>query len=128
MTEKLNWGLYIGQRVVRNGEVFELIGVSDKVLYIKDFCDEYGVTLRSCKPILRSLNQITDEEKIEFGELFLDGACLEHITVENYFVTLFIYPYSYNDSDIRMIDWLTAKGFSIRGEFENGLAIKEENK
>lgn len=128
MTEKLNWGLYIGQKVCCQKKQDVILGLttttSNQVLL---HCQNniYNTSFLDCQPILRSLDQMTDDEKEEFSKVFLDDEYLEHITVDNYFVTLNVSPYSYTDSNIRVIDWLTEKGFAIRGEFERGVAVKE---
>ena len=79
------------------------------------------------KPILRTLDQITEDEKKEFAKKFIlipaSNLNLEkdHMTFES-FGMMNHCGFYYLDQ----YDWMAAKGFDIRGWIKQGLAIKQE--
>ena len=95
------------------------------VLYYFDF-DECG-GLKNCKPYLRSMSSMTEEEKKEFlsffpgclGDQWLD---LERETVELYECSRTIKLYI--SDNVCMIDWLNAHHFDYRGLIPMGLALE----
>jgi hypothetical protein len=136
MTEKLNWGLYLGQKVSCDNMIMNIEGVWGDEIYLSDGDDKYRVklsdeNLQYYKPILRSLDRMTLAEKRDLSEicfpdedyLFIDAIIIDE---KNMLAAITLSGDKYYMPHINMIDWLTAKGFSIRGEIEKGLAIKEE--
>jgi hypothetical protein len=125
------WGLMIEQKVFipqekYNTEILKLVGVascSDGCLlwlfntgigHLFNDNAEYYI------PILRGLDQMTEEEKIEAAELF-------NFTIRSGDFDEFMYSFWDYAGDADGVDWLTLKGFDARGWIEQGLAIKQEN-
>ncbi len=86
------------------------IDTEDSSVYYFD-CDEWE-SIEYCKPYLRPMSSMTDEEKKELFEIGCEG------NIE--------YPYGMY---FRCQDWLNAHHFDYRGLIEKGLAIAvtEEN-
>ena len=74
------------------------IDAEDLTVYYP-YCDEWE-SIEHCKPYLRSMSNMTEEEKEEFGRL----------------VSLFAFT--------EVNDWLNRNHFDYRGLIEKGLAIK----
>lgn len=117
------WGLYKGQKIAVSINAVFFDDVKPDTFIMKGFdeglilkCEERIMEIESkyCKPILRGLNQMTEEEKNEFE-------CLVSETAK------YIYVQGNKITNPLITDWLTQKGFAIRQEFERGVAIKEEN-
>jgi hypothetical protein len=87
---------------------YKLLGIDGDVLHIDcpvyDEGDGY-VEIDYCKPYLRPMSSMTDEEKIEYHNL-----CYNYYSV--YFDTT------------ESIDWLNAHHFDYRGLIEKDLAIE----
>jgi len=85
------------------------VDTEDLTVYYAD-CDEWEY-VEYCKPYLRPMSSMTEEEKFEYG-----------------FITeRWMYDATYSISD--SVDWLNAHHFDYRGLIEKGLAIEvtEEN-
>lgn len=83
---------------------------------------EYTAVDKPCKPYLRSMSSMTEEEKKEYYCLCYD----EQVEVFEYGVWE---TKIYFHDTIESIDWLNANHFDYRGLIEKGLAIEitEEN-
>ena len=77
------------------------------VLYYFDF-DECG-ELKNCKPYLRPMSSMTEEERKEYNEYLFHGASIGLM--------------SNTETAYELIDWLNAYHFDYRGLIERGLAI-----
>ena len=86
-----------------------LTTIGDKVRWVRDY---------SCKPYLRSMSSMTEEEEKEYKKL-----CRTQT------VTLPLEMYTRWYDTWESIDWLNAHHFDYRGLIEKGLAIEitEEN-
>ena len=102
--------LYCGVicQIYDNKYGYKLLGIDDDELHIDcpvyDEGDGY-VEVDYCKPYLRPMSSMTDEEKIEYHNL-----CYNYYSV--YFDTT------------ESIDWLNAHHFDYRGLIEKDLAIE----
>ena len=88
-----------------------------KVIVYYDF-DEFG-ELKNCKPYLRSMSSMTEEEVIEFNNI---------PSTKNYQIVNGDLPWDV--ANYKQIDWLNKKMFDYRGLIPKGLAIevtKENN-
>lgn len=76
--------------------------------------------LEHVKPILRTFDQMTDEEKIEFGKIH-DRLWITGIPMLGYTVAqdLQCHP--------KKIVWLTRQGFDVFGWIDQDLAIEKED-
>ena len=89
-----DWGLMIGQEIFYNNDILLLKGIEingeDFSLIVSGNIMNVKITENKCKckPILRTLDQVAEDEK-------------------------------------RDIDWLTRKGFDVRGWIDAGLAVKK---
>lgn len=109
------WGLYLGQKAVvcapddnrpcqkydSSRKLITIGGVRNTGFFwteIYDSDNESWHLANNVKPVLRALTQMTQEEKNEVAEFFLETKC---------------------------VDWLTQKGFAMRKEFERGVAVME---
>ncbi len=126
-----SWGLMIGQKIKYNDGDFNITFI------LEGGRNEFGglelfdsileqFTACFCKPILRTLDQMTDEEKKEL--IGWDWILSEkyRFTNSGYYHTTNKIKHFHNFS-IEEIDWLTQKGFDIRGFIDAGLAIKKED-
>lgn len=127
------WGLYIGQKVICDNKKFVIKGIKE----LNHIClyDEFGIAVKSedCKPILRSLDQMTDEEKNLLSSLIeKDRHLFDCVVIVGNIISckydFGLCGVAHEPATIKIIDWLTQKGFAIRNEFERGIAIKEESK
>ena len=110
------------------------IGFCGDVLDVENNVGTYQIdlTANNCQPILRSLDRMTLAEKRDLSEicfpdedyLFVDAIIIDE---NNMLAAITLSGDKYYMPRINLIDWLTAKGFSIRGEIESGLAIKEDS-
>lgn len=113
-----DWALCIGHKlIIDGGDSYIIEEVGRGHLHLKGL-NNMKVVPTFCKPILRTLDQMTEEEKNEFEKECVKISSLN----ESYYITFYgdIIYYS-----VHQIDWLTRKGFDIRGWIEAGLAIKE---
>lgn len=78
------------------------IDIEDEKVYYTDF-DEYGL-IENCKPYLRPMSSMTDEEEKEFQEIKLS--------------------YHFDEDGYILFDWLNARHFDYRGLIEKGLALE----
>lgn len=106
LSARLPYGVICTDSRHGDSRITEVDTVSEVVYF--DDVDEY-VEIKNCKPYLRPMSSMTEEEKIDYRAFFnYDG-------VE--------YPDEY-------IDWLNKNMFDYRGLIEKGLAIevtKENN-
>lgn len=112
-----DWALMVGKKVYIDylKKEFLLLGVKKYGAFFQliiTHSEEFGKTnARDCKPILRTIAQITKEEANEIEKIF---------------------NYSFDgDEDlcctVEWIDWMTQHGLDIRGWIDAGLAIKQED-
>lgn len=135
---------YLGQRCIHKGEHEYLIEAVSRGLYLNPVGEmQHGLIRPSSvksdtvKFILRDFGQITEEETSYFGERFItpdypDNPFWFEIEVKDGRIYYYKRPSDINnieyilvDDQIGAADWATGHGFSIRNEFEEGLAIKE---
>jgi len=128
-----DWGLMIGQQVICEDIMFVLDSVHCQYgdLELGDGSDNRFDAV-FCKPILRELDQMTDGEKKEYGKKFLanytdllcisyddDGLMQEDCLFDD------SYPGNFPIREPEKFDWLTQKGFDVRGWVDAGLAVKK---
>jgi hypothetical protein len=78
-----------------------------KVQIFEDWCD-----INDCKPYLRPLSSMTEEERAEFYKV---GGLMSHkVETDTYVLTAFSWE---------AYDWLNAHHFDYRGLIEKGLAL-----
>jgi len=129
-----DWGMMIGQEVESvYGSTFKIVGLGAGIdgeftLFGEDGFFEIA---EDCKPILRTLNQMTSDEMNESLDFFkvkkFDISSFEDGFNDFAFVTEFIDELQWGaDKDIDVYDYLTHKGFDIRNWIDSGLAIKKE--
>ena len=74
---------------------------------------EYIAVDKPCKPYLRPMSSMTEEEQKEFAKFHCVNICpiviTENLTISN---------------EAKMFDWLNKKMFDYRGLIEKGLAIE----
>lgn len=109
-----------------NAEIVDMFGYTGKIHISVDTLPalDKSILLR-CKPYLRPMSSMTEEEKNELKE-HLDAEEVdcngfgysEGGTLENYISSI---PYSIC-ADI--VDWLNARHFDYRGLIEKGLALE----
>jgi len=133
-----DWGMMVGQevefKVAKYTKIFTLTNLwndrldnSGVILFGSDTADD-PVDAPYCKPILRTLTQMTFKDFDKITEKFKVGISLELIKDEtNDYILKQIEDEFSNEEVIHLYDHLTAEGFDIRGWIENGLAIKGEN-
>ena len=127
-----DWALHIGKKILCDGCEYKLLGVSFSGLNVIDKYSKYDVKFDNCKPILRTLDQMTEDEKQEYVDLFggvkpnhfyydgtRNGVVICVIGCCDYFGQFYV-------ASTIILDWLTQKGFDIRNWIEQGLAVKEE--
>ena len=94
------------------------IDIEDNTVYYTDF-DEYGL-IENCKPYLRPMSSMTDEEREEFDKLMnlVEERCINAYGKGGYTLAF---------TDLN--DWLNEHHFDYRGLIDKGLAIAvtEEN-
>ena len=128
-----DWGKLIGKKVVKcfgtdNQEIFTLLAVGYLDSYYLQHGDvDIGYPSNEipdfCKPILRRIEDMTEEEKGEFEKEFINGKLL---TIGNFSyeegnpITMIKHFYHF---EIAHYDWLDERGFDIRGWIDQGLAI-----
>ena len=77
------------------------------------------VRIEDCKPFLRPMSDMSEEEKSEFNMFFLGAEPLD----SDWSAYPIEYPTLYWFDAVTAIDWLNKKGFDYRGLLEKGLAI-----
>ncbi len=142
MTRQLTpqeWGMMLGQRVVVGRSIHYIVGVvidcDDIFLKIEREVNSTEF-LFMCTPedvslALRTLDQMTEAEKEEFIRTFIekdwnpDSNNLREIKFYRNWIELL---WSRSSTTIgyyaEYFDWLTQRGFDIRGWIEQGFAIK----
>lgn len=100
---RLPYGVFVDENIEKLDK--------DPVIYMYD----YHPYIDRCKPYLRPMSSMTEEEKKEYAILCRD--CLEQDTVD--------YNISHLDDSmiIYVIDWLNKKMFDHRGLIPMGLAL-----
>ena len=84
---------------------------------------EYIAVDKSCKPYLRSMSSMTEEEKHELYQVFQE--CPTIIKTFSAYAEFFIYADIINSIDMaNVIDWLNAHHFDYRGLIGKGLALE----
>jgi hypothetical protein len=132
------WGLYIGNAVEHQGGfMFILHGIDIFLDHIELL--SYNVLMNKqkyeesdCKPILRSLDQMTDEERAYITSKYFYGYefYVQYVFLDemNNLAVRLSDDSKYYMCHVDFIDWLTEKGFAIRNEFERGVAVEDESK
>lgn len=107
---------------------YALLGIDEDVLHLDcpvyDEGDGY-VEIEYCKPYLRPMGSMTEEERFEVDRLF--GSLMLNINTDIYFVKSD--PYSsyisvYQEELNEYFDWLNKHHFDYHGLIEKGLAIE----
>ena len=79
--------------------------------------------LIDCRPYLRSISSMTEEEKHELYQVFQE--CPTIIKTFPAYAEFFIYADIINSIDmVNVIDWFNAHHFDYRGLIEKGLALE----
>jgi len=122
----MNWGLFLGCRVRYFGvkkEDFILDGVFKKdnntMLQVKN--KDYSVYDYDCKPVLRPLSSMTDDEHAYFIKLF----CLLQVFKPRLLFDNIVYVNFGTAGTTQQIIWLMQKGFYV-GQCEEGEYILDE--
>jgi len=124
-----DWGRLIGQKVQTPDGIKKISEVRNSTIMceLENHFARRCYKRNYCKPILRTLGQMTEEEKIVFADI--NGVNnSEHLNVR-----IFDDRVWFNNSrnkersvtSIYTVDWLTQEGFDIRGWIDAGLAIKD---
>ena len=92
------------------------VDVEDLTVYYAD-CDEWE-DIKYCKPYLRPMSSMTEEEWSVVKEWFFFGSTLNGKPIFDGFRNI-----SAEDS-IKALDWLLANHFDFRGLIEKGLALE----
>ena len=77
---------------------------------------DYHPCISNCKPYLRPMSSMTEEECIELGNI--------KATIENISEVIPNVPYYIEVAYSEQIDWLNAHHFDYRGLIEKGLALE----
>lgn len=130
------WGMMIGQKVSITRGTASLVKIIKCVR--SDFIETSSVNseiqdgtfqwypVEYCKPILQTLDQMTEEEMIEFKSMLpaeMHNANIKFDETDGFLVSSNT-DHDYLSYSIDHVDWLTRKGFDIRNWIEDGLAIK----
>lgn len=113
-----DWGMMIGRKVMHvheDGETYidVLVGLIERYdcsIELNLFDCDY-VNSRECKPILKRLENISEEDSQLLDEQF----GFLKTTKDNGGVDII--------GQVKLFDWLTQKGYDIRGWIDAGLAI-----
>jgi hypothetical protein len=97
-----------------NNEPLKVEGIVRNVVYFKGYNyqtegDECYASITECKPYLRSMSSMTEEESKEFALLQTD-----------FYVDGILYPIA----AINMVNWLNKKMFDYNGLIPMGLALE----
>lgn len=127
MEKELNmfdWSMMINQKISCSDDSGERRGVlkrieetqTGKIVLMIKYTEMnpgafYYANENICKPILRTLDQITEEEHKHYD------SCKDRVSMAGHLIS--------PAEDYQVIDWLTQKGFDVRCWIEQGLAIKE---
>ena len=86
-------------------------------------CGGFILNENNVKPYLRSLSSMSEKEKSELYEVFLE--CPTIIKTFSSYTEFFIYADIINSIDmVNVIDWFNAHHFDYRGLIERGLALE----
>lgn len=86
-------------------------------------CGGFILNENNVKPYLRSLSSMTEKEKSELYEVFLE--CPTIIKTFTSYTEFFIYADIINSIDmVNVIDWFNTHHFDYRGLIERGLALE----
>ena len=137
-----DWCLMIGQKAVckylRKKSVEEIVGVSNGCITIETEKNwtRWEHPFSTSKPILRTLNQITEEEEEIFKDLTGCGGVKNLEIKYNRMCDCVVFKFDSQYHKERqqrtvislfVLDWLTQQGFDIRGYIKDGLAIQKED-
>lgn len=103
-------------KVQYNGSSIRLIqaiGIEGNEPYFKSKEVAGWLDVGSCKPYLRPMSSMTEEERVEYNDLMLKTQVSE------------IY-FPYFEDMISVFDWLNKKMFDFRGLIPKGLALSTE--
>jgi len=119
-----DWQLMIGQRVECGHWAGVLIGVLRDDLYISFVGHVHITSVENCKPVLKTLGQMTNEEKEKFKDDFKESLIKPP-------KSLFIDEYGdfcidEEEATAKESLWFIREGFDILGWIDKGLAIKKE--
>ena len=133
-----DWGLMIGRELhsKENGcDILEGVTINaHKQIMLHCKNGLYNTEFIECKPFLRTLDQMTEDEKREYKESFYHTeATLLQLSYDSdgliqedclFYST---HPGHFPIREPQKFDWLTRKGFDIRGWIEAGLAVKKDS-
>lgn len=120
---------YLGTKVQWGEEVYDMLGICfGRVTLVKPFMSYTSGSplIEEVKPILRSLDSMTEEERETWGDIFINRmADIEKIDendpdIENKVSVIM------SDSHAKSIKWLNKHFFDYNGLIEKGLAIKAD--
>lgn len=113
-----------GIKIQINSTVKIVRGIKDDYIITKErglYCDkEYITRIECCKPYLRPMSSMTEEEKREYN-LFFFGA--EPLTCD-FSVYAVEHRTLYEFDAKKLIDWLNKHYFDYRGLIKKGLALE----
>lgn len=125
-----DWGLMIDKKVLLDNKIVRVMGV------ILDLNDEINIKIdddpftyyrrpqyNQIKPILRTIDQMTEEDKEEFGIIHNETGTISEVSVD-FFSYWIKETYLQYRMSLEGVDFLTRKGYDIRGWIDQGLAIK----
>ena len=111
---RLPYGVICTDLIHGDSKITE-IDIESGLVYCSDF-DEYAKIESNCKPYLRPMSSMTEDEKREYNKLLDD--CEEEDSADYNITTLV-------DSNLSfVIDWLNAHHFDYRGLIPKGLALE----
>ena len=113
-----DWGRMIGINIIyNNGSIFQVVGTLCELLIVKPF---NHLEMDKCKPILRKIEDMTEEEKRQLDKL--DKEACEKCKLE-------VCPIDYGENPCRCpavvgeIDYFDRIGIDQRSWIEKGLAV-----
>lgn len=116
------YGVIVTDNRHGNSRITEIDTV-EKTVYCDDF-DEY-VELDKCKPYLRSMSSMTEEEKEEFHKLKQFSVTVVMPNGVSLLEPTYIVDLEEDGDGLNhLYDWLNAHHFDYRGLIEKGLALE----
>ena len=106
LSARLPYGTKVRAFIGEKGENDEILGC----IHI------FNIYAHNCKPYLRPMSSMTEEECIELGNI--------KATIENISEVIPNVPYYIEVAYSNQIDWLNAHHFDYRGLIEKGLALE----
>lgn len=113
---KLPYGTYVHHKNCPNTK-FKVIAVFDdgRIGVTENGVQLTPTSINECKPYLRPMSSMTEEEESEYSSMFSYASVRIHCTH---------YDTVQEDNIPDFIDWLNAHHFDYRGLIEKGLALE----